>query len=255
MWNFLFATRVNVSNDSCFFLGFSMCCYLLFVGWLVAAIYYALFEEVTVAKSLLEQIALVSQGRPEMYQRILVCIDAYIQQDLTQITIEPSVLLSQCPMDDPLEDILYLTSVGEPGTIYGTVKSLRQARAKRLGALQQKLPPIQMALLYALSGCVLFTFPLLGAGSQTLGGYGILQVQAVYLAFISFGISLVLGVINELRLPNGNGAYNVGTVLNIMVSGLREELEGRMNGTYSISAGMPVNYETTEKQDSIDTEP
>uniref|UniRef100_A0A7S1DAS4 Uncharacterized protein n=1 Tax=Cyclophora tenuis TaxID=216820 RepID=A0A7S1DAS4_CYCTE len=145
-----------------------------------------------------------------------------------------------------MENILYLTSVGEPSTIYGTVRTLRQARAKRLGALQQKLPPIQMALLYSLAGCVLFTFPLLGAGSQTLGGYGILRVQAVYLGLITFGITLLLGVINELRFPNGNGAYNVGTVLEIMVRGLKDELAGRMSGTYSISAGIPVQLDLDE---------
>ena len=200
------------------------------------AIFLALFEEVTMAKSLLEQVALVAQGRPELYDSMLNSIDRYVEEDLTQITTEPSVLLSQRPDEDPLEAILYRTSVGEPSLVYGTVRALRQARAARLGARQTKLPELQMYLLYTLAAVVLFTFPLLGAGSQTLGGRGILEVQSVYLAFIVFGISLVLGIVNELRFPSGNGAYNVGSVLDIMVAGLREELDGRRAGTYKTSA-------------------
>jgi hypothetical protein len=133
------------------------------------AIYLALFNEVTVAKSLLEQVALVCQGRDQLYHRILRCIDHYVQYDLTQFQIEPAVLLSRRPVDDPLEDILYLTSVGEPSVIYSTVRALRQARAERLGALQRKLPNIHMILLWSLAFIVLFTFPLLGAAVQTIG--------------------------------------------------------------------------------------
>ena len=54
-------------------------------------------------------------------------------------SISPSLILSARPADDPLEAILYLTSVGIPGQIYDTVRSLRQARSRRLGALQRKL--------------------------------------------------------------------------------------------------------------------
>jgi hypothetical protein len=152
------------------------------------AIYLSLFEEVTMAKSLLEQVALVSQGRQSLYHRILTCIDRYVQDDLNKFgTIEPSVLLSSRPVDDPLEDILYLTSVGEPSIVYQTVRSLRQARSYRLGALQRKLPDIHMTLLWSLAAIVLMVFPLLGAGVQTIGGMGILRVQAWYLSFIVFG--------------------------------------------------------------------
>ena len=37
-------------------------------------------------------------------------------------------LLSSKPMDDPLESIMYITSVGVPSVVYETVKNLRQAR-------------------------------------------------------------------------------------------------------------------------------
>lgn len=193
--------------------------------------YFALYEEVSVAKMLLEQIALVCQGREVLYHRILQQMDTYIRTDLRRFNdIEPAIMISTRPCDDPLEDILFLTSVGEPSSIYQTVRSLRQARAFRLAALQRKLPSIHMTLLWVLAAIVLFTFPLLGAGVQTIGGTEILLVQSWYLAFIVFGMSLTLGVIYELRRPGKSGAYNARTVLAIMVAGLEQELEQRLQG-------------------------
>jgi hypothetical protein len=53
-------------------------------------------------------------------------MSVYVKEDLTRFNdIEPAKLLSVRPVDDPLEDILYLTSVGEPSIIYETVRSLR----------------------------------------------------------------------------------------------------------------------------------
>jgi hypothetical protein len=198
------------------------------------AIYLALFEEVTMAKSLLEQVALVSQGRQMLYEQILSCIQEYVEHDLTKFNdIEPAKMIAMRPCDDPLEEVLYLTSVGEPSLVYQTVRSLRQARAARLGALQRKLPDLHMFLLWTLAAIVLFTFPLLGAGVQTIGGYGILKVQSWYLGIIVLGISLTMGVINELRRPEKVGAYNARTVLTIMVAGLQEELDLRLRGVIS----------------------
>eukprot|EP00529_Nitzschia_sp_RCC80_P031679 CAMPEP_0113479870 /NCGR_PEP_ID=MMETSP0014_2-20120614/21555_1 /TAXON_ID=2857 /ORGANISM="Nitzschia sp." /LENGTH=365 /DNA_ID=CAMNT_0000373227 /DNA_START=148 /DNA_END=1246 /DNA_ORIENTATION=+ /assembly_acc=CAM_ASM_000159 len=198
------------------------------------AIYLALFEEVTMAKSLLEQVSLVAQGRKGLYSKILSCVHEYVREDLTKFNdVEPAELLSRRPIDDPLEEILFLTSVGEPSLVYQTVRSLRQARSARLGALQRKLPQIHMVLLWTLMGIVLFTFPLLGAGSQTIGGPGILTVQSWYLSFIVFGMCLTMGIINELRRPGQTGAYNAGAVLDVMVAGLEEELDLRLRGIIS----------------------
>lgn len=205
------------------------------------AIFFALYEETTAVKTLLEQIALVCEGRKEMYHDILNSIKRYVREDMTQFTVEPSILLSSRPVDDPLQDIMYLTSVGEPSIVYQSVKELRQARAHRLGALQRKLPPIHLILLWTLAGIVLCTFPVLGAGVQTIGGPGILSVQSWYLSFIVFGITSTLGVVNELYKPAGNGAYNVVTVLSVMVDGLEEELEGRFADKYITSFLAPTN--------------
>lgn len=192
------------------------------------AVFYALFNEVTEAKSLLEQVALVCQGRP-MYQKALESISKYVRDDLKQLHVDPAVLISARPVDDPLEAIMYLTSVGVPSSVYETVKSLRQARAARLGALQRKLPKIHMLLLWVLAGIETISFPLLGAGTQTLGGYNILTVEGVLFGVMTFGIVMTMRVIGELYRPGG-GAYNVDTVLCVMVKGLEAELKERMNG-------------------------
>jgi hypothetical protein len=197
-------------------------------------IYYALYEEVAMAKMVLEQITLISQGRPKLYTTLLQQINRYVKYDLERFNdIEPAIMCSLRPCDDPLEEILFLTSVGEPSHIYQSIRSLRQARAQRLGSLQLKLPEIQMTLLWILAGIVLFTFPLLGAGSQTIGGNEILRVQSWYLSFVVFGISLVMGIIYELRRPGQPGAYNARTALAVMVAGLEEELQQRLEASPS----------------------
>jgi hypothetical protein len=193
------------------------------------AVYYALFNEVTEAKSLLEQVALVCQGRA-MYSQVLNSIAQYVENDLKKIRDDPAVLLSARPVDDPLESIMYMTSVGVPSSVYETVRSLRQARAGRLGALQRKLPPVHLLLLWILAAIELISFPLLGAGTQTIGGYNILTIEGCLFGITTFGIVMTLRVVGELWRPAG-GAYNVDSVLSVMVSGLEEELQARLSGT------------------------
>ena len=192
------------------------------------SVFYALFDEVTEAKSLLEQVALVCQGRA-MYPRVLESISQYIENDLKQLQANPAELISCRPSDDPLENIMYMTSVGVPSSVYETVKSLRKARAARLGALQRKLPKIHMLLLWVLAIIELGSFPLLGAGTQTIGGYNILTVEGCLFGIMTFGIVMTLRVIGELYRPGG-GAYNVDSVLSVMVKGLETELRERLSG-------------------------
>lgn len=117
--------------------------------------------------------------------------------------------------------------MGVPSSIYDTVRSLRQARALRLGALQRKLPPVHLLLLWLLAIIELSSFPVLGAGTQTIGGYNILTIEGGLFAIMTFGIVLTLNVVGELYTGSG-GAYNVDSVLQVMVSGLDEELAIRM---------------------------
>lgn len=107
------------------------------------------------------------------------------------------------------------------------MRSLRQARALRLGALQKKLPPVHLLLLWLLAVIELSSFPVLGAGTQTIGGYNILSIEGCLFGIMTFGIVLTLNVVGELYVGSG-GAYNVDSVLGVMVKGLDEELETRM---------------------------
>jgi hypothetical protein len=139
--------------------------------------------------------------------------------------LEP--LYNPRPMDDPLEIVLYLTSVGVPSSIYDTVRSLRQARATRLGALQKKLPPLHLSLLWLLAVIELSSFPVLGAGTQSIGGYNILTIKGIMFGILTFRVTITLNVVGELYVGRG-GAYIFDSVLAEMVRGLEEELEGRM---------------------------
>jgi hypothetical protein len=129
------------------------------------AIYFALYAEVSEAKSLLEQMALVCAGRP-FYRDALRAMRAYVKQDLRRLDVAPADLMARPPNEDPLEAIMYLTSVGVPSVVYETVRDLRQARGRRLGAMQRKFPRLGIFLLYLLALLELAAFPLLGAGGS-----------------------------------------------------------------------------------------
>ena len=127
---------------------------------------------------------------------------------------------------------MYLTSVGIPGHIYETIRSLRQARAARLGALQRKVPNIHMGLLWILASIMLITFPLLGAASiqaATEGAKSILTVEGCLFGVTAFAVTLTIMLVGELLRPAG-GAYNVDAVLGVMVRGLEKELDERLEG-------------------------
>mmetsp|Transcript_20491 Transcript_20491/g.44474 ORF Transcript_20491/g.44474 Transcript_20491/m.44474 type:complete len:415 (-) Transcript_20491:279-1523(-) len=226
------------------------------------ALYYALFDEVTEAKSLLEQVALVSQGRT-MYSTCLNSIARYVKEDLlggtlslppttsttdgkkktkssTSPSVTPSLILSARPADDPLEAILYLTSVGIPGQIYDTVRSLRQARSRRLGALQRKVPVIHLIMLWILGLIMIMTFPVLvgvGGAAAAQGklyteifpwsGYKVMTLQGGLFGVATFAVVMTKMVLGELWRAKG-GAYNVDAVLRVMVRGLQKELDERM---------------------------
>jgi len=202
------------------------------------ALYLALFDEVTEAKSLLEQVALVSQGRT-MYSTCLKSIARYVKNDLLEGmnsfdgSITPSLLLSARPSDDPLEAILYLTSVGVPGHVYDTVRSLRQARSRRLGALQRKVPVIHLIMLWLLGIIMVGSFPIfLGVSEAAVAAGGQITrsnmtVQSGLFGVATFAVVMCKSVLIELWRTKG-GAYNVDKTLKVMVSGLKKELDERM---------------------------
>jgi len=83
-----------------------------------------------------------------------------------------------------------------------------------------------MILLWILAGLELISFPLLGAGTQSIGGYNILTIEGLLFGIMTSGIVLTLRIVGELWKQSG-GAYNVDSVLKIMVKGLENELYAR----------------------------
>ena len=164
-----------------------------------------------------------------LMQSVLQYIKNYVKFDLRRLDIPPAKLLSRKPMDDPLESIMYITSVGVPSVIYETVKNLRQARGYRLGAMQRKFPFLGIGLLYLLAAVELLAFPLLGAGNTA---QGILSLQSILFGCLTGAHVLVLRIIQELWQASG-GVFNVDEVLQEMVFGLEEELDFRMSGAMS----------------------
>ena len=201
-------------------------------------VYMALFEEVSVAKSLLEQATLVCQGRPA-YAGVL-----YVDRDLKRADLSPAVLLSTRPRDDPLEAIMWQTSVGTPGAIYDTVRWLRKARGERLGAMQRKLPPLHFALLVLLGLLEVCAFPLLSAGAATTVGAGALRVEAAMFALMTAALTLTLGVVVQLWRPRGS-AYSVDAALAVMVEGLEGEIAARRAAIRSSPADLPPRNNNT----------
>lgn len=208
-------------------------------------VFYALFAEVTEAKSLLEQISLMTYGREGLYPSLISRMNDYVQYDLKLLSVkDPIATTSKLPKDDPLESILYATSVGLPGVVYETVKSLRQARANRCGALQRKLPALHVYCLRLLGVIVMSTFPVCGSGSQAIAP-NVLVLQSYMFGLLAFTLTLVLNVVEELRNSRKMGAYNVDGILQVMVSGLEQELEERLEGRFwgvGVSPSLPARF-------------
>merc|ERR1719469_521926 len=146
---------------------------------------------------------------------------------------------------------MYMTSVGLPGSIYVTVRSLRQARAERLAALQRKLPQLHLLFLWLLAVLELLSFPVLGSGVQTVGGYNILTVEGLLFGIMTSAVVMVMLVVYELWRPAG-GAYNVDGVLGVMVRGMEEELNLRMQGGAYGSNLLNPTPEKLDLDDNID---
>mmetsp|Transcript_17466 Transcript_17466/g.54331 ORF Transcript_17466/g.54331 Transcript_17466/m.54331 type:complete len:145 (+) Transcript_17466:775-1209(+) len=133
---------------------------------------------------------------------------------------------------------MWLTSVGSPGDVYETVRSLREARGQRLGALQRKLPAAHFGLLAVLGVLVLAIFPLLAAatGAAVAPEDGLLRVQAVLFGLMTFAIAVTLAVLYAFWMPAGS-AYNVDAVLEVMIDGLRAEIDERERAVDDAFAG------------------
>eukprot|EP00929_Paragymnodinium_shiwhaense_P005338 TRINITY_DN10713_c0_g1_i2.p1 TRINITY_DN10713_c0_g1~~TRINITY_DN10713_c0_g1_i2.p1 ORF type:complete len:448 (-),score=104.94 TRINITY_DN10713_c0_g1_i2:324-1598(-) len=189
------------------------------------SIYLAFYSEVSEAKALLEQVSLISQGR-SIYDTLLKYIEQYVKEDLCRTDKDPAEQLAMKPKDDPLESILYITSVGLPSSIYDTVRSIRQLRGQRLGSMQRKMPRIQLSLLWILGSALIAGFPMMAADAA--GASRSFALRAMF-GVLCGSVSMTLRVIHEIWRTSG-GAYNVDSVLTVAVHGLSEELRLRRAG-------------------------
>eukprot|EP00435_Cladocopium_sp_Y103_P049482 s3444_g14.t4 len=194
-------------------------------------------------------------------------LQRYVREDLRRLDCNPARLLSgkvhtEEGRSDPLEQVLYFTSVGVPSYVYDTVKSLRSARGERLGATQRKLPELHFAVLAVLSVAELLVFPVLAAGCANLDSNGvaalpghILFFQAMLFGLMATAITLTFVVLYDLWRPVGD-TYNFETILQEMVSGMEEELEVRLlqSRNQDIEAEVPSGLQPFSAQSFVDTQ-
>ena len=64
----------------------------------------------------LRRCTLMCQGRP-FYPNVLAQMALYIRNDLRRLDTDPVELIGRKPDDDPLEKIMYLTSVSRGGSV------------------------------------------------------------------------------------------------------------------------------------------
>ncbi|CAE7256306.1 unnamed protein product, partial [Symbiodinium sp. CCMP2456] len=123
------------------------------------------------------------------------------------------------PEPDPLESLLFATSVGVPSGVSSSVRAIRQARASRLAAAQRKFPAAHLLLLGVFGTCSLSIFLLLGAG---LAGFEAFEASKPghLLAILAplFGLlvsvqALTAAVLRELSLPGGSQFFRAQDVV------------------------------------------
>lgn len=203
----------------------------------------AVYAEVSVARALLEQLVLVLGGPREPRCRAALAAYGRYLADLRLDVGDPrrgpaarlhlgaptpraaAVAKGEGRFEDPLEELLYATSVGLPSPhVYATVKDVRAARSRRLGAVQRKLPGLQFGMLYALGASLLSSFVITVAGYAPGAN---LAMEKWGFAVLAFALVTCLRVLEDIWSPT-SGAYSVSRVLDTMLAGLESELEERL---------------------------
>jgi len=123
-------------------------------------LYKAVFREVSEARALVEQLGLLGAARGGGAR--LGDVGRYLAADLRRLG-RPRVLPAGGGVD-PLERLLFATSVGAPAGVCGSARAVRQARAERLAAVQRRFPAGHLVILGVLAVLMLGFFVLLGAG-------------------------------------------------------------------------------------------
>lgn len=198
------------------------------------AAHLAVYAEVSCARSLLEQTLLVLGGVGEpRCARALRAFRRYVDDLRYEVSSQTAgrlglgaprsrSLAERDRFTDPLEALLYATSVGAPSThVYDTVRELRSARARRLGALQRKLPGLQFGLLYGLAAAILASIVATVAASEAT--IKALEFEAHGFGVMAFALVACLRVLQDIWSPT-SGAYSVAAVLATLTEGLEAQL-------------------------------
>lgn len=197
----------------------------------------AIYQEVSVARALLEQLVLLGGARQS---HILEYFEEYIVEDLMELG-KPRVIGSRAGGEaDPLEKLLFATSVGTPSCVCDSVRAIRQARAERLAATQRKFPLGHLLVLGGFTVLTLACFPLLSAGligfEEPAGGMTresvaalpghLLSVHSVLFGLLVAAVILAFVVAGQLADPS-RGVFGVEAALTESLRGLQAEIQGR----------------------------
>ncbi|CAJ1443650.1 unnamed protein product [Effrenium voratum] len=202
-------------------------------------LYHAIYCEVSEARSLIEQLVLLSGCREGLNQSwspssktLLETVEAYLVEDLQNLG-KSGLLPDRGGAVDPLESMLFVTSVGLPSCICDSVRSIRQARAERLAAAQRRFPLGHQVILSAMAACAMAVFILLAAGlagfeadSATKPGH-LLTVLAPLFGLLMSAQVLTASVLTELSNCGGSDLFRAQDVVQQSLSGLLAELRQR----------------------------
>jgi len=117
-----------------------------------------------------------------------------------------------------------------------------------LGALQRKMPAIQIALLWLLGICLMGGFPMVAADVPCVGNS--VALRGLF-AVLCGAVTLTLRIVHELWTPTG-GAYNVDGVIRVSVHGLVEELKLRREGKAFSYTSLPPPPSYARIQDAAE---
>lgn len=197
----------------------------------------AIYTEVSEARTLIEQLVLLSAGRQggdgswsSSSQNLLENVEAYLVQDLQQLGKRRILPERGAAPVDALETLLFATSVGVPSGVCDSVRAIRQARASRLAAAQRKFPLAHSGILWTLAMLATGIFVLLAAGMAgfeadvaTQSGHLLAVLSPLFGVLV--GAQTMTGmVMSELSKPGGSELFRSQDIVEQGLGGLLQEL-------------------------------
>ena len=190
-------------------------------------VYMALFEEVSVAKALLEQATLVCQGRPS-YAGVLDDVQLrrpgpeargpVARRFIIHVSRATTRSRRSCGRRRSARPAPSMIRCGGCGA-RGASGSARCSGSSRRCILR--------CYFAGYTGSVRVPPAVGGRGDD--GGCGALRVEAAMFALMTAALTLTLGVVVQLWRPRGS-AYSVDAALAVMVEGLEDELQRAAGG-------------------------